>query len=204
MHKVLLSLSAYENSQNDVYGPSRQHRAVINHDGRPTIVDTRLTFIFKMGQGAFHFVYCLQRQPILRLWLFATCHPQVTQDTQPTIIDAPLTLIIKMGQGVYRNPFRIYRRPIICLWLFPTYRWCGYPGRITQNRWCSVDAHFQDEVGSMRLQFVQIKAAKTSIIYNEERINFRLQFLHDRKLLTLCWHSICHQWIPNMQSFNLA
>jgi hypothetical protein len=32
---------------------------VINHNGRPTIVDTPLTLIFKMGQGAFHILFCL-------------------------------------------------------------------------------------------------------------------------------------------------
>jgi len=36
-----------------------QHRAVINHDGRPTMVDTLLTLILKMGQEAFHFHFCL-------------------------------------------------------------------------------------------------------------------------------------------------
>ena len=35
------------------------HRAVIDHDGRATIVDTLLTLILKLGQDAFHFHYCL-------------------------------------------------------------------------------------------------------------------------------------------------
>jgi len=47
---------------------------VINRDGRPTIIDTPLTLIFKMRQGAFHFLFGLSRQPILRLWLYTTCH----------------------------------------------------------------------------------------------------------------------------------
>jgi len=47
---------------------------VINHDGRPTIVDTPLTLNFMMGQGAFHLLFCLSRQPKLHWWLFETCH----------------------------------------------------------------------------------------------------------------------------------
>jgi len=48
---------------------------VINHDGRPTIVDTLLTLVLKMGQEAFHFHICLYRQPIISLWQCATCRP---------------------------------------------------------------------------------------------------------------------------------
>jgi len=48
---------------------------VINDDGRPTIVDTPLKLIFKMGQGLFHFLFCLSRQLILCLRLYTTCHP---------------------------------------------------------------------------------------------------------------------------------
>jgi len=36
-----------------------QLRAVINQDGRPTIVDTPLTLILKKGQGVFHYYLCL-------------------------------------------------------------------------------------------------------------------------------------------------
>jgi len=39
------------------------------------MLHTPLTLIFKMGQGLFHIVLCLSRQPILRLWLFPTCCP---------------------------------------------------------------------------------------------------------------------------------
>jgi hypothetical protein len=48
---------------------------VINHDGKPTIVDTLLAIILKMGQEAFHFYFCLKRQPIISLWQCATCRP---------------------------------------------------------------------------------------------------------------------------------
>jgi hypothetical protein len=58
-HQVFLSLLEYNNSQHDIYRQQPPHRAVINHDGSPTIVDTLLMLILKMGQIAFHFHFCL-------------------------------------------------------------------------------------------------------------------------------------------------
>jgi len=54
-----MSLLVNNNSQNDVYRLYEPHRAVINHEGRPTIVDTLLTLILKMAQGAFHIPFCI-------------------------------------------------------------------------------------------------------------------------------------------------
>jgi hypothetical protein len=48
---------------------------VIHHNGMPTIVDTLLMLILKMGQEAFNFDCCLWRQSIISLWQCATCHP---------------------------------------------------------------------------------------------------------------------------------
>jgi len=45
---------------------------VINHDGRATMVDTLLTRILQMGQEAFHFHFCIYRQPLISLWQCAT------------------------------------------------------------------------------------------------------------------------------------
>jgi hypothetical protein len=67
-----VSLLASKNSQNPVYRQEWPHRVVINHNGSPTIVDTPLTVIFKMGQRAFHILFCLKRKPILCLRLCAT------------------------------------------------------------------------------------------------------------------------------------
>jgi hypothetical protein len=58
-HAVFLSFLANNDSQNDVYTHKPPHRAVINHDGRPTIVDTLLTLIVKMGQAEFQYHFCL-------------------------------------------------------------------------------------------------------------------------------------------------
>jgi len=48
---------------------------VIHHDGSPTIIDTLLTFILKMGKKVFNFHFCLSRQPIISFWQCATCCP---------------------------------------------------------------------------------------------------------------------------------
>jgi len=77
----------------------------------------------------------------------------ITQDAWPQIIDALLSLIFKIGQGRYCNLLCLFRRPKIHLWLTATYWWCDYPGCIAKNCWSSVDAQFQDEVGSVSLKF---------------------------------------------------
>jgi hypothetical protein len=48
---------------------------VINNDGWPSIVDTLLTLILKMGLEVFHFLFCLYRQSIISWKQCATCHP---------------------------------------------------------------------------------------------------------------------------------
>jgi len=47
----------------------------ITVDARPKIVNAPLTLIFKMGQGAFRFLFLLYRRPIPGLWVYLTCHP---------------------------------------------------------------------------------------------------------------------------------
>jgi len=71
-HKVFLSLLEFKNSQKDVYKPLWPHRAMINHDARPKIIDAPWMLIFKMGQGVFCFHFFSYEQSILRLWLSAT------------------------------------------------------------------------------------------------------------------------------------
>jgi len=120
------------------------------------------------------------------------------------MVDATVIAIVKMGHGGYRNLFYQSMRPIISLWLSGTYRRSDYTGWMNKNRWHSVDAHSQDQVGSMSLEFLQIKAANTSITYNHHQLNFQLPNLHDLQLLTLHWRSFCHGCIYNKQSFDLV
>jgi len=46
----------------------------ITQDARPKIIDTPLTLIVRMAQGACHYWFCLWWQPIPHLWMFANNH----------------------------------------------------------------------------------------------------------------------------------
>jgi len=64
---------AYKGSQWFVYDCLQRVARHITQDTRPTIVDAPFTLIFKMGKRVFLFLFCLLKQPMIRLWLFATC-----------------------------------------------------------------------------------------------------------------------------------
>jgi len=63
-HQVLISVLLYKNSQHNVDKQYQPFRTEINHDARPTIVDTQLTLNFKMGQGANLCLIWSLRQPM--------------------------------------------------------------------------------------------------------------------------------------------
>jgi hypothetical protein len=65
--------SAYKGSQDAVYGYTQSVAHQIMQVTCPRLVDAPLTLIVIMGQGAFHSLFCLWRQPILRVWWCATC-----------------------------------------------------------------------------------------------------------------------------------
>jgi len=56
-----------------------------------------------------------------------------------------------------------------------------------------MDAHFQDEAGSMSLLFLPLKAANTSFIDIYSQLPLRLPMMQTQKSLTLRWLSIS-QW----------
>ena len=115
--------------------------------------------------------------------------PQITHDTWPTIVDTPLTHIFMMGQGGYCNLFCIKWQPKIPLWLTTAYRRCDFPGLMTKNRWCSVDAHFHDGAGRVLQSVLPIKAAKNSFLADYNLLEVWFPRTHDHKLLTLRWRS---------------
>jgi len=69
-------LSAYKGCHLLVYGCLWSSATHITEDARPIIVDAALTLIFKLGKGAFRFLFLLYRRPILCLWLCVICHLQ--------------------------------------------------------------------------------------------------------------------------------
>jgi len=111
----------------------------------------------------------------------------ISQDAWPKIIDAPVTLIFSLGQGGYCNPFCILRQLKIHLWLTTTYRWCDFPGRMTKNCWCSIDAHFHDGAWRVLQSVLPSKAAKNCGMTEYNQFAVWFPRTHDQKLLTLCW-----------------
>ena len=72
------------------------------------------------------------------------CDTLITQDPTAKIIDTQLTLIFRMGQEACRYYFYLEWQPLPRLWMAATYHHLGYPICTAKNRWCSVDAHFQN------------------------------------------------------------
>jgi len=128
----------------------------------------------------------------------------ISHDTLPQIIDAPLTLIFTMGHGGYCYLYCHWRPPKIPLWLTTTYRRGDLPGHMTTNCWRSVDAHLHDGAGRVLHSILPIKAAKNSLMTNNNLSEVWFPRTHDQKSLTLCWRWFCHGCIHNMQSLNLA
>jgi len=163
---------------------------VINHDGRPTIVDAPLTLIFMVGQRAFHFLLFLYRQPILRLRLSATCHPpdypRYTTNNRWRCVDA------HSHDGARRVSLSLLlkTRPIILLWLFATCHHPDYPRYTTNNHWSPVDTHFQDGAGRLSQSILSIRAATHSFMTVCNQLAVGLPRTHDQISLTLRWRSI--------------
>lgn len=63
---------AYTGRQYCMHDSLQLFTTQISKDATPKIVETSLTIIFIMGQGLCHFLFVLQRQPILHSWQHAT------------------------------------------------------------------------------------------------------------------------------------
>jgi len=55
-------------------------------------------------------------------------------------------------------------RPMILLWLPATNRQCDYLGHMTNNRWRSIGAHFEDGAGRVSQSILPIKTANNSFM----------------------------------------
>jgi len=71
----------------------------------------------------------------------------------------------------------------------------------TLNRWCSVDAHFQDGAGSMSLRLLLLTGANTSVMTICNQSPLRLPSMEDRKLLMLRWLSFPRSGTERISSF---
>jgi len=65
---------AYKGGQYSICNSQQPFTTQITKDAKPKIIDTLLTLIFMMGQGACHYFFGLQRRPIFHLYQSATIH----------------------------------------------------------------------------------------------------------------------------------
>ena len=63
---------AHKDSQYHIYEWPQPIATQITNDARSTIVDTLLTILFRMRQGAYGSLFCLKGQPIPHWWMAAT------------------------------------------------------------------------------------------------------------------------------------
>jgi hypothetical protein len=90
---------AYKGGQYSINDSLQPFTTQSTKHATPIIVDTLLTLIFRMGQGACCYFFGLQRRSILHLYQSATIHDSNYQRCMTKIVGAPLTLIFTMRQG---------------------------------------------------------------------------------------------------------
>jgi len=112
------------------------------------------------------------------------------QDATHKIVDALLTLIYK--QVLWPCHYRICkeRLPILRLWINAVAQPLDYRRFNIQNRWRSVDAHFQSGAVTMSRSLLLRTAANTMIMDICHSRALGLYKMQCPKLLTLCWHSV--------------
>ena len=98
-----------------------------------------------------------------------------------------------MGQGACRFLFSHYRLPIHRLCITTDKSLFNYMTYKTQNRWRSVDAHFQNGAGSVLLSLLAWKTANTSFMIVCIQSPPRLLIKPDQKSWTRRWLS-CSGW----------
>jgi len=99
--------------------------------------------------------------------------------------------------------FSLSRWSIVLLWARIS-GWClNYQIRKTKNCWHSMDAHFQDGVGSVSLLFLPLMAANVSSMDGCNQSECRLPKIQTQQLLTLCWRSFS-EWGSDCVAFSFA
>jgi len=91
----------------------------------------------------------------------------------------------------YRHTrYCLYRLPILRLWINAIAQPLDYTRCNTQNRWRSVDAHFQCGAVTMSRSLLLRTAANTLIMDTCHSRALGLYTMRCPKSLTLCWHSV--------------
>jgi len=100
-----------------------------------------------------------------------------------------LTQIFKMGQRPYQFLLCQWRKPILGLWLFATCRPPDYPKYTHNNRWYSIDDHFQDGVWMVSQSVLPIKESINSYMTVSNLSAVWLPTMHDQTLWRHRWYS---------------
>jgi len=147
-----------------------------------------LTLNDRMGQGACRYCFCLQRQRIFHLWMFATSRQldyTIHKTKNPSCsVDAHF----QDGAGNVLLVFLPLKAANTSLMDVCNQLPFRLPGCNTNHRWCSLDAGFQDEAECMSLCFVSLKAANTSFMDGCNQSPLRLPKMQSQQSLTLCWY----------------
>jgi len=133
--------------------------------------------------------------------------PWIIQDAIPNNVDALLTLCwcsvdallmlcsrsVDVHYQVKRHwyqPYYLERRAILRLWITAVLQPLGDTRCNTQNRWRSVDAHFQIGAVTVSLSLLRTKAANTLIMGKCRSTALESYKMQHPRLLTLCWPSV--------------
>jgi len=129
-----------------IYRQWPTRHTLITHDERPKIIDTALTPILIMRQGACCHLFSLKRQLILSLCIVTTelllNHLIYKTNIGWHSVDTLLTLILWMGQGACESLFCQWSQPIPHIRMTAPDHHTDYPWCKTNNCWHSVDTHF--------------------------------------------------------------
>lgn len=71
-NKEFLNILAYIYGQNVVYRQLQAHHTLFKNDENPKLIDSLLLTIMKMAHGAYRFLLCLWRRPILSVCIAIT------------------------------------------------------------------------------------------------------------------------------------
>jgi len=99
-------------------------------------------------------------------------------------------LIFRRRRSLCRSLLWERRLPVGWLEIAATRSLFNYHTYKTNNRWVSIDAHFQDGAGSMMLLFLTLKAANTWFMNGCNHSPRRIPKMHSQNSLTLSWRSV--------------
>ena len=105
-------------------------------------------------------------------------------------VDSPFKFISRIGLCTCRVLFDIFMLRIHWLWITASNSLLNWHTSKTNNRWRSVDTHFQILNVTMLRSVSRIMSANTVTMDISEHIALQSSWVEVQKSLTLHWHSI--------------